>query len=183
LVLTQCWIGLTAESPAAGIGEHYPWIYWDIAKKEEFVEPLMLAELVDHQTYLAYGLDEGRLEQLQGEIRTTGKGSKGRQSFEIICIAIQSKDEKYPTAFVAGQGLQISKRNFGTYQFIVVAILWSNTCTLTFLLMEHGEFDAMDEHNVDTSLDGISTVECLHFVVEFTLFCQLHLFSKSGIKN
>ncbi len=147
-------ICLTAESQAAEIGEHYAWVYWDAAKRAEFVWPLLLAYSVEHQSYLAYGLDEGMLEQLSEEIKNTGRGSKGRQSFEILCTAIQSKDEKCPTAFIAGQGLQISKRNFGTLRFIIVAILWSNTSTFTFLLMEHGEFDSLDELNADTS-EGI----------------------------
>ena len=159
LVLTEYWIVLTAESPAAEIGEHYAWVYWDAAKRAEFVWPLSLAYGVEHQSYQAYGLDEGRLEQLSEEIQNTGRGSKGRQSFEILCIAIQSKDEKCPTAFIAGQGLQISKRNFGT-QRIIVAILWSNTSTFTFLLMEHGELDSLDELNADTS-EGI----CLLLII------------------
>jgi len=169
LVLTKCGIDLTAESSVAGFGEHYPWKFWDTEKRGEFVEPLMLAAVVDHHTYFAYGLDEGKLEELQEEIRSNGKRSKGRQSFEIICTAIQSKDEICPTAFVAGQGLQISKHNFGTRRFIIVSILWSNTCTFSFLLMEHGEFDALDERHVDTSLDGILTVECFHFVIKSSL--------------
>ena len=154
---------MTAESTAADIGEHYAWVYWDAAKRAEFVWPLLLAESVEHQSFLAYGLDEGRLEQLLEEIQNTGRGSKGRQSFEILCTAIQSKDEKCPTAFIAGQGLQISKRNFGTLRFIIVAILWSNTSTFTFLLMEHGDFDSLDELNADTS-EGI----CLLLI--FSLF-------------
>ena len=125
------------------------------------MEPLMMAELVEHQSYLAYGLDEDRLEKLSDEIRRNGRGSKGRQSFEIICIAIQSKDEKCPTAFIAGQGFQVSKRNFGSCRFLIVAILWSNTCTFTFLLMEESEFNSLDEQNVDTS-NGMLAVECFY---------------------
>jgi len=52
-------------------------VYWDAAKRSEFVWPLPLAESVEHSTYLAYGLDEGKLEQLSEEIQRNGRGSKG----------------------------------------------------------------------------------------------------------
>jgi len=153
LVLTKCCVGLTAESSNGSFGEHLPLVYYDSKRKDTMVLPLDLAPLVEHSTYLAFGLDEAKLEHLLAEIQTIGRKAKGRQSFEIICYGIKSKDD-CSIAFVAGQGLQITKQNFGTRQFVIVALLWSNTRTFTFLLMENDVFNSLDIDAVDPTLDG-----------------------------
>ena len=154
LVLTKCCVGLTAESSNGRFGEHLPLVYYDSKKKETMVLPLDLAPLVEHSTYLAFGLDEAKLEHLLAEIQTIGRKAKGRQSFEIICYGIKSNDDKCPISFVAGQGIQITKQNFGTRHFVIVALLWSNTRTFTFLLMENDVYNSLDIDAIDPILDG-----------------------------
>ena len=129
-------------------------MYYDSKKKETMVLPLDLAPLVEHPTYLAFGLDEAKLEHLLGEIQKLGRKTKGRQGFEIICYGIKSKDDMCPISFVTGQGIQISKQNFGTRQFVVVALLWSNTRTFTFLLMDNDVFNSLEIDPIDPISDG-----------------------------
>jgi len=159
LVLTKCCVGLTAE-PSDNLGEHFAWVYWDTKKREKFVLPIDLAPLVEHPTYLAFGVDEAKLQHLLEETQNNGRKTRGRQSFEIVCYAIQSKDDKYPVSFTVGQGVQITKQHFGTRQFVIVALLWSNTRTFTFLLMEKNEFDSLEKDTIDPSLDGNLTMRC-----------------------
>ena len=140
-----------------------PWMYYDTKKKDTMVVPLDLAPLVEHHTYLAFGLDEAKLEHLLGEMQKVGRKTKGRQGFEIICYGIRSKDDKCPISFVAGQGVQITKHNYGTRQFVILALLWSNTRTFSFLLMDNDVFNSLEIDAVDPISDGKLAMQFIHF--------------------
>lgn len=99
------------------------WVYFKNGKKV-FI-PLLVNHTVEHQHYYVYGIADVQLQQLCEEMeRSTNKRRPKRQGFEIPAVGITSKDITCPVSFIAGQGLQVTKENFGTRQFVNVAFCW-----------------------------------------------------------
>jgi hypothetical protein len=87
------------------------------------------------------------------------KKKNRRDQIEVPAVAIKYKDDPNIT-ISCGQGIQITKTNFGERQFFIVAILWSSTCNFTFLLVEKDQFYDLDLDAVDMS-QGIFKFVCI----------------------
>jgi len=98
----------------------------------------------NHDEYEFFGINEPLLSKLRDEQITTPSLKRGKpvQNYiEIPAVGIRSKYCASWNTFISGDGFKVTKSNFGTAQFIIVAMLWTSNNNLFFLVAETGEFN------------------------------------------
>jgi len=168
---------------SVGIEQQFLWIYSDRDQKQECL-PYPLSKSYSNEFHF-YGINEDVVEKFNGDQEEAANGAKKkknrRDQIEVPAVAIRHKDDPSITIF-CGQGVQITKTNFGERCFFIVAILWSSTFNFTFLLVEKDQFYDLEMDAVDKISQGILLILYEFSVerLERILFWQLRPCSKSG---
>ena len=124
---------------------------WEYIDEEGDISDIALPQSsVVHDEFFFYGLDE----EILGQFRARQEaGRKKGEYVEIPAVGIRSKFSQH--CFVAGNGVQITKANIGSYSFFIVAVLWTSNDNFGFLLMEKEEFLRLDtEESIDKQKQG-----------------------------
>ena len=104
-----------------------------------------------------YAINEESAKRLFHEMDVQSGSKKrkkgGREHFEVPAFAIRHKDDP-SIIFFGGQGVQITKTNFGQFNFFIVGFLWSSTDNFSFLLSEKDQFTDIDLDSVDKEQQG-----------------------------
>jgi len=160
--------------------EQFLWIYSD-RDQNKVCLPYPLS-IVFSNDFHFYGVNEDVVEKFNEEqqedaVNGAKKRKNRRDQIEVPGVAIKHKDDPSIT-ISCGDGIQITKTNFGQRQFFIVAILWSSTCNFSFLLVEKDLFYDLEEAAVDkTSGDGLSPI-AFPPIKQFVCF-----FSSAGLQS
>ena len=138
------------------------WVYNDQEQKQVCLQyPLSSAYSND---FYFYGINEEVVEKFneeQGEAAIGMKKKRNRRDqIEVPAVAIKYKDDTCIT-IACGQGIQITKTNFGERQFFIVAILWSSTYNFTFLLVEKDQFYDLDLDAIEMTQGIVKFAVCI----------------------
>ena len=116
-------------------------------EKGERMKMVFEVSSANHDEYDCFGINEPLLSKLRDEpiiAPSLKRGKPVQNYFEIPAVGIRSKYCASWNTFIAGDGFNVTKSNFGTAQFIIVAMLWTSNNNLFFFVAETSEFSGFD---------------------------------------